>query len=157
MTGMADAARAPHPRVPRTSMIVTPRENGLSIGRLAVLSGVKIETIRYYERIKMLPAPPRSAAGRRVYGQQERRLLAFIRRARDLGFTLNEIRTLLNLGAPGNATCAEVKEVASAHLASVRSRLADLLRLEALLADAVVRCTGDAAPSCPVLDILDAP
>ena len=82
-------------------------------------------------------------------------MLAFIRRARELGFTLTEIRTLLNLGAPGNASCAEVKEVASAHLASVRAKLADLIRLEAMLADAVARCTGDAAPACPVLDILE--
>jgi MerR family mercuric resistance operon transcriptional regulator len=70
----------------------------ISSGELSKDSGVNIETIRYYERIKMLPAPPRTASGRRVYGPAEKRTLAFIRRSRDLGFTLEEIRALLALG-----------------------------------------------------------
>jgi MerR family transcriptional regulator, mercuric resistance operon regulatory protein len=73
----------------------------ISIGQLSKYSGVNIETIRYYERIKMLPAPSRTASGRRVYGPAEKRTLAFIRRSRDLGFTLEEIRALLALGGPG--------------------------------------------------------
>jgi MerR family transcriptional regulator, mercuric resistance operon regulatory protein len=70
------------------SAITSPRAENISIGELSKHSGVNIETIRYYERIKMLPAPPRTASGRRLYGPAERRTLAFIRRARDLGFTL---------------------------------------------------------------------
>jgi MerR family mercuric resistance operon transcriptional regulator len=116
---------------------------------------VHIETIRYYEKIEMLPAPPRTEGGRRVYGQSHVRALAFIRRARDLGFALDEIRALLDLGGPGRASCAEVRDIASAHLASVRAKLADLVKLETILAEAVARCTGEAAPACPVLDILD--
>jgi MerR family transcriptional regulator, mercuric resistance operon regulatory protein len=131
------------------------RAKAFSIGELSRLTGVNIETIRYYERIELRPAAPRTGGGRRVYGPEERRLLTFIRRARDLGFALTEIRTLLSLGAPGDASCAEVKEVASAHLESVRAKLADLQRLEYMLADAVSRCTGDTAPACPVLEILD--
>jgi DNA-binding transcriptional MerR regulator len=74
-----------------------PASEALPIGELSRRTGVHIETIRYYERIKMLPAPPRTASGRRVYGLTETQTLAFIRRSRELGFTLDEIRTLLAL------------------------------------------------------------
>ena len=117
---------------------------------------MNIETIRYYERIKMLPAPPRTASGRRVYGPAEKRILAFIRRSRELGFTLEEIRALLDLGGPERASCADVHKIASAHLAKVRSKLSDLAKLEAFLSETVARCADGAAPDCPVLDILDA-
>jgi MerR family mercuric resistance operon transcriptional regulator len=137
--------------------ITNARPARLSIGELSRLTGVNVVTIRYYERVRMLPAPPRSDAGRRIYGPTDRRILAFIRRSRELGFTLEEIRALLDLGAPGDASCAEVEEIASAHLASVRAKLADLVKLEAILADAVSKCTGDTAPVCAVLDILDQP
>ena len=82
----------------------------LSIGELSRRTRVNIETIRYYERIKMLPAPPRTANGRRVYGPGDRRTLAFIRRARELGFTLGEIRALLALSGGGaQEACPEVR------------------------------------------------
>src|SRR5437660_12437993 len=100
------------------SAITSPRAENISIGELSRRTGVNIETIRYYERIKMLPAPPRTASGRRVYGAAETRCLAFIRRSRELGFTLDEIRTLLALSAEGGqGTCAEVRELAAGHLA----------------------------------------
>jgi MerR family transcriptional regulator, mercuric resistance operon regulatory protein len=129
----------------------------LSIGELSRRTGVNIETIRYYERIEMLPAPPRTASGRRVYGPADRRILVFIRRARELGFTLSEIRSLLALSA-GSArdSCTEVRELAAAHLAEIRARITDLEAMERVLADAVRRCdTGD-VPGCPVLDALSA-
>lgn len=135
--------------------ITNARARSFSIGELSRETGVNIETIRYYERITVLPKPPRTAGGRRVYGAEEKRVLAFIRRGRQLGFTLEEIRALLDLGAPGDASCFDIREITSAHLENVRAKLADLARLEAILADAVARCTGDAAPVCPVLDILD--
>jgi MerR family mercuric resistance operon transcriptional regulator len=116
---------------------------------------VNIETIRYYERIAMLPAPARLANGRRVYGEAERRTLALIRRSRDLGFTLEEIRALLALGGPERAPCAEVRKIASAHLANVRSKLSDLVKLETILAETVAQCSERATADCPVLDILD--
>ena len=127
----------------------------LLIGELSRLTGVHIETIRYYERVKMLPAPPRTEAGRRTYGQNHRRTLGFIRRARDLGFSHDEIRALLDLDEPGRASCAEVQEIASRHLANVRTKLADLTRLEAVLSETVAQCAGNLASHCPVLDILD--
>ena len=127
----------------------------LSIGELSRLTGVHIETIRYYERVKMLPAPPRTTGGRRTYGANHRRTLGFIRRARDLGFSLDDIRTLLDLDGSGRASCAEVQEIAGHHLASVRAKLADLTRLEAVLSETVAQCAGNLTPVCPVLDILD--
>jgi len=134
----------------------TPQRSALlSIGEISRQTGVNIETIRYYERIKMLPAPLRARNGRRVYRPAETRILAFIRRSRDLGFTLEEIRALLALGGPERASCAKVHEIASAHLANVRTKLADLIKLESILAETVARCSDGATPDCPVLDILD--
>jgi MerR family mercuric resistance operon transcriptional regulator len=129
----------------------------LSIGELSRRTRVNIETIRYYERIKMLPAPPRTASGRRVYGPAETRTLAFIRRCRELGFALGEIRALLVLSVEGGqGSCAEVRELAAAHLAEVRAKIADLRAMERVLADAVRRCDAGEAPGCPVLDALSA-
>jgi MerR family mercuric resistance operon transcriptional regulator len=136
-------------------LITVSRAENLSIGRLSRLSGVNIETIRYYERIKMVPAPPRTATGRRVYDATHLRILAFLRRSRELGFSLDEIRALIRLGGPEKATCREVREIATHHLEEIRAKLEDLRRLERLLAKTVARCTGRTAPECPVLDILD--
>src|SRR5262245_48749462 len=91
------------------------RADGVPIGELSRRTGVNIETIRYYEKIKMLPAPGRTAGGHRVYGPQQARILAFIRRGRELGFTLDEIRALLDLAGPGRASCAEVRVIAKRH------------------------------------------
>jgi MerR family mercuric resistance operon transcriptional regulator len=103
----------------------------ISIGELSRRSGVNIETIRYYERINMMPHPPRAASGRRVYGEMERRTLAFIRRARELGFPLDEIRALLALAAEGgHQACIDVRDLAARHLADVRAKIADLTVME---------------------------
>jgi len=135
--------------------ITSSRAETFSIGELSKHSGVNIETIRYYERVKMLPPPRRLANGRRVYGPAEKRSLAFIRRARDLGFTLEEIRALLALGGPAHASCVDVHKIASAHLENIRNKLTDLINLESILAQTVAKCSKGAAPDCPVLDILD--
>ena len=131
------------------------RANGVPIGELSRRIGVNMETIRYYEKIKMLPAPGRTAGGHRVYGPQEARVLAFIRRGRELGFTLDEIRALLDLGGPGKASCAEVRAIAKRHLGDIRAKINDLTKLERLLGRTVARCSGRKVPDCPVLDILD--
>jgi MerR family mercuric resistance operon transcriptional regulator len=135
--------------------VTTSRAENLRIGELSQLSGVNIETIRYYERIKMLPPPPRTLSGRRIYGSTDLRALVFIRRSRELGFSLDKIRALLRLGGPGKASCREVREIAAHHLDDVRAKLGDLKKLERLLAKTVAKCTGRTAPDCPVLDILD--
>src|SRR3989442_5833501 len=104
--------------------ITSSRAENFPIGELSKHSGVNIETIRYYERIKMLPAPPRTASGRRVYGPVETRTLAFIRRARELGFTLDEIRALLALSVEGGPEgCAQGRELAAGHLVEGRTEI----------------------------------
>lgn len=128
-----------------------------AIGELARQTDVNIETIRYYERIALLPAPPRTSGGRRAYHDDHTRVLRFIRRGRELGFSINDIRALLNLAEPGAASCAEVEKVARKHLENVRAKLGDLVKLEHLLSETVERCAVSASPSCPVLDILTAP
>jgi MerR family mercuric resistance operon transcriptional regulator len=135
--------------------ITAARAEELTIGELSRLTGVNIETIRYYEKIKMLPAPPRTESGRRIFGPTETRTLAFIRRARELGFALDEIRALLNLGGPGKVSCAEVRDIAAHHLDDIRAKITDLKKLEHLLASTIAKCSGDRAPDCPVIDILD--
>lgn len=128
----------------------------LTIGRLAKLAGVHLETVRYYERIKLMPVPARTASGHRAYEDDHIRRLAFIRRARELGFGVEEIRTLLTLADPSRASCVEVKEIAEARLHEVRTKLADLGRLESILTNTILRCSGHRTPSCPVLDMLEA-
>jgi len=135
--------------------ITASRADALTIGKLSALTGVNIETIRYYERIKMLPPPPRSGNGRRVYDATHLRTLVFIRRSRELGFSLDEIRALMRLGGPAKATCREVRGIAAHHLEDIRAKLRDLKKLERLLATTVAKCSGRTAPDCPVLDILD--
>jgi MerR family mercuric resistance operon transcriptional regulator len=132
------------------------RADGMPIGELSRLCGVNIETIRYYEKIKMLPAPLRTEAGHRVYGPKETRILVFIRRGRELGFTLDQIRALLNLSGPGRASCAEVREIAKHHIEDISAKINDLAKLKRLLRRTVAQCSGGKAPDCPVLDILDA-
>ena len=134
-----------------------PGRTGLTIGKLAGLSGVNLETIRYYERIGLMPEPGRTEGGHRLYEPAHRQRLAFIRRARELGFGIDGIRALLGLAEPHRRSCEEVRLIASDHLQDVRTKIADLVRLEAILAGTVERCRDTAAaPSCSVLDLLEA-
>jgi MerR family mercuric resistance operon transcriptional regulator len=127
---------------------------GLRRAELARRTGCNLETVRYYETIGMMPDPPRTAAGYRVYDAGHVARLRFILRARELGFTIEEIRGLLALVDGGTQTCAEVKERTERHLAGVRAKIADLRRIERVLAEMAARCTGDRIPACPVLDAL---
>jgi MerR family mercuric resistance operon transcriptional regulator len=133
------------------------RAADLTIGRLSAASGCKIETIRFYERSGVLPAPPRTEGGHRVYAEDHLRRLTFIRRARELGFTLDEVRALLALADREGRTCAEVRDLTMRHLRDVRAKLADLRRLERVLAATVAGCEGEDVPECPVLDALRRP
>jgi MerR family mercuric resistance operon transcriptional regulator len=125
----------------------------LGIGALSRRTGVNIETIRYYERIGLLPEPPRGEGGHRVFAPAHRKRLAFIRRARELGFSLDEIRVLLGL-ADGGAPCGEVRAVALDHLARIRAKIADLRRMERTLARTAAQCEGGGATGCPILETL---
>lgn len=127
---------------------------GMTIGKLADATGVHLETIRYYERIGLMPEPGRTAGGYRSYGVEHVRRLSFIRRARELGFGVQEVRMLLALAEPGHASCSAVRELTTTHLGDVRRKIADLSRLERILATTVDQCAGDKAPICPVLEML---
>jgi len=131
------------------------RNEGLSIGQASRHASVNLETIRYYERIGMLAAPPRTAAGHRVYGADDVRTLAFIHRAREFGFPLADIRALLAWRATGPAGCAEGRAIALRHLACIQGKIADLSRLAQMLEQAVRQCPGDGTLHCPVIKLLD--
>lgn len=126
----------------------------LGRGELAKLTGCNLETIRYYENIGVMPDPPRSSKNYRVYDDGHVARLRFIMRARELGFTLDEVRDLLALVDGGAQTCGEVQGLANAHLANVRAKIADLKRIEHVLSSTVAQCTGDDVPDCPVIDAL---
>jgi len=125
-----------------------------TIGVLSRRTGCKVETIRYYERIDILPAPERSAGGHRLYDEEHRKRLAFVRRSRELGFTLDEIRTLLGLLDSGGVTCAEVRELTLSHAAEVHRKIADLRRMERVLKEMAAQCDGGALPDCPIVEAL---
>jgi MerR family mercuric resistance operon transcriptional regulator len=130
------------------------KDRPFSIGELARLTGASIETIRYYERIGLMPRPPRTGGGRRAFGAESLAALTFIRRCRELGFSLDDVRALLAL-RKAQPCCNSVKSIAERHLQSVRAKLRDLTEMEASLAALVGQCAGDAAGECAVLDALD--
>lgn len=127
-----------------------------TIGTLSQETGVNIETIRYYERIGLLPPPPRSAGRHRLYGDPHRQRLAFIRRGRELGFSLEEVRALLGLGGGHGLACGEVRALTQHHIAAIRDKVRDLKRLERTLSDLAAQCRTDKVPDCPILNALNA-
>ena len=133
------------------SMNTNPR---LTIGALSERTEVNIETIRYYERIGILPSPPRSAGGHRVYAKEHTQRLVFIRRARQLGFSLDQVRELLGLSSGRRMTCARVKNITEQHITDIRCRVRDLKRLERVLSELTSQCRGDEMGECPILDAL---
>lgn len=128
--------------------------NGLQRAELARRSGCNIETIRYYEKIGMMRDPRGGGFGYRYYEDSHVQRLRFILRARELGFSIEEIRGLLSLIDRGTQTCAEVKDRTERHLADVRRRIADLGRIETVLSATASQCSGAAVPQCPILDAL---
>lgn len=123
-------------------------------GRLAKETGTNVETVRYYEKIGLMLPPWRSESGYRLYDEPARRRLRFILHGRDLGFSIEDLRSLLSLVDGGNYTCGEVHEMTVAHLDSVRSKINDLRHLERTLADLAAQCEDGAVPACPVIDAL---
>lgn len=128
--------------------------NGIGIGEAARHSGCTIETVRYYERIGLVPKLPRTASRYRVYAPADVQRFTFIRRARELGFTLDEIRDLLRLAAGVADPCAQVRDIAASHLGDLRARIADLRKIERLLANAVRQCERSKRAECPMIDAL---
>ena len=126
----------------------------LQRAELARRTGCNLETIRYYEKTGMMPDPPRTASGYRIYDDSHVSRLCFILRARELGFSIEQIRGLLDLVDGGTQTCAEVKDRTEQHLADVRAKIVDLQRIEKVLAETAAQCSGKDVPECPVLEAL---
>src|SRR5262245_6519796 len=126
----------------------------LTIGTLSTEAGVATETIHYDERIGILPKPARTAGGHRLFTEEHKQRLIFIRRARELGFSLDQVRALLGLTGGRRLTCAKVKGITEQHIADIRQRVKDLKRLERGLTDMVAHGPGGENPDCPILDAL---
>ncbi len=125
-----------------------------TIGELGRASGVNPETIRYYERTGLLAAPPRSQSGYRRYDADAAKRLRFIRRGRELGFAIEEIKTLLQLADHPEAPCREADSLARAHLAEVEARIADLCAMREVLSQ-IVECQSHTAEHCRLIETLD--
>ena len=132
------------------------RGEPVSIGELSRQTGCKIETVRYYERVGVMPKPPRTEGGHRYYPAEQVKRLTFIRRGRELGFTLNQIRGLLRFVDTDNFGCADVKKLTDEHLAELRKKIADLRRIERVLKEMSARCDTGEVPDCPIIDALSA-
>ncbi len=127
----------------------------LTIGRVAAKTGVKVPTIRYYEQIGLMPAPERSAGNQRVYEGQAVKRLSFIAHARQLGFSLEQIRQLLNLSDDPHQTCEEANEIAQQHLREIESRMKRLRSLKKELLNMVDVCrTNGTIADCRVIETL---
>ena len=132
------------------------RARPLLIGELADRTGVNIETIRYYERVGLLPPPPRTQGKHRAYDERHAQRLAFIRRSRELGFSINDIRALLQLADQDGLACTAAKEVTLRHLADVRGKITSLRKLERALKGMADACTPGKQISCPIIETLSA-
>jgi DNA-binding transcriptional MerR regulator len=126
----------------------------LGIGAVAKATGTKVETIRWYERVGLLPPPARTAGNCRSFGRAHLDRLSFVRRARDLGFTLHQVRDLLRLADQRDRSCDEVDAIARVHLAEVERKIADLEALRRELADIIGRCRHGTVAECRILEAL---
>ena len=129
----------------------------MKISKAATASGCHLETIRYYERVGLMPCPERSGSGYRSYEHADVERLRFITRGRDLGFSLEEIRSLLRLAQDPDLSCGEVDQLARKHLSDIQARLADLQRMASELARTIGACHGDERGTCTILETLRQP
>lgn len=133
-----------------------PMATSLTIGQLAQSAGVGVETVRFYEKEGLVPRPARAPSGYRQYPADTVRRIHFVKAAKEVGFTLKEIRELLSLRVTAGKSCVDVKERALAKLADVDAKLAELQRVRHALARLAAGCTGTGPTSeCPLLDALD--
>ena len=126
----------------------------ITIGKVATETGCNIETIRYYEKENLLEKPERSAGGHRLYSRESVQRLFFVRRSRELGFSMNEIRQLLSLVDRQGVSCKVVKDIANKHIEDIHSKLIDLRKMERTLKAMASRCSGKNVPECPIIEDL---
>lgn len=130
--------------------------SGLTIGEVAEQANVHIETLRYYERRGLVARPPRSASNYRQYPEDTVRRVRFIKRAQELGFSLNDIQELLSLRADPEAGCAEMRACAEAKMQDIEAKIGALAAMKSALATLVVECSGEGPLSdCPILESLE--
>lgn len=126
----------------------------MKISEAAQASGCHLETIRYYERIGLMPSPARTGSGYRAYSDADVERLRFITRGRDLGFSLDEIRSLMRLDQDRGLSCDDVTRLAQQHLVDIRQRIRDLQRVAAELERTIGSCQGGVRAQCTILDAL---
>ncbi len=130
------------------------KKRGYAIGAMSRATGVNIETIRYYERIEIMPKPDRTDGGNRQYNYDQLKRLFFIKRSRELGFSIAEIKALLRMTDRQDFTCGEVHTMTVGHLATVKKKVNDLRRLEKALKSMADECSRGDLPDCPIIDTL---
>ncbi|ABF54278.1 MerR family transcriptional regulator [Sphingopyxis alaskensis] len=126
----------------------------LTIGELGRRTGTKVETVRYYEKIGLLALPKRTRGNYRAYGENDVARLSFIRRTRDLGFSIDQVRALLSLAGDESRDCATIDAIASTHLGEIDRKLADLAVLRREIAALVASCEGGTIGQCRILEAL---
>ncbi|QBL94979.1 HTH-type transcriptional regulator ZntR [Komagataeibacter saccharivorans] len=125
-----------------------------TIGELGRLTDTKVETVRYYERVGLLPHPPRSSGNYRVYDDAHLGRLGFIRRARELGFSLDQVRELLDLAGQTTRSCEEVDEIVQAHVTDIERRIHDLQTLRQELTQLLAQCQHGKVAECRIIGAL---
>lgn len=127
------------------------------VGEIAEKADMNVETLRYYEKIKIMPKPKRRESRYRYYDSNDLRRLLFIKRAKELGFTLKEIKELLNLKIESTATCGDVKLLAEHKLLDIKERIRDLKNIESVLNKLIGQCLCEDVPTdeCPILEVID--
>jgi len=125
-----------------------------SIGQISKQTGCKVGTIRYYEEAGLISVPARTSGGHRLYDKGHAQRLGFIRRGRELGFSLDEICALLRLAGGEECNCGKVKEITLHHLQDVKDKIRDLRKLERSLTTISSKCPGGIAPNCPIIEAL---
>lgn len=129
-------------------------KHGIAIGKVSEASGVKVPTIRYYEQIGLLAEPPRTGGGRRTYDRSDMERLTFIRHSRELGFDIDEIKTLLELQDSPDQSCEQADGIAKVHLVEVKKKIASLTALQHELERMVAGCSDGRVETCRVIEIL---
>ncbi len=129
----------------------------MKISEASRASGVSVRMIRYYEKIGLINPPSRTGADYRNYQQQDLHMLRFIRRARLLGFAMDQVAELVSLWRDRKRASADVKRIAAAHVQTLRARIAELQEMVTVLEDLAAQCHGDQRPDCPILQGLDNP
>jgi MerR family mercuric resistance operon transcriptional regulator len=135
-------------------IINTMKDKGYAIGEMSRKTGVNIETIRYYERTNLLPKPDRTRGGNRQYNYEQLKRLKFVRRSRDLGFSIAKIKALLEMVDGVDLTCGEVHDMTIFHLSNVKNKIDDLRQLEKTLKKIAAECSKGDLPDCPIIDTL---